>query len=132
MGDYFRHWLELGNARPNFPKIFHVNWFRTNDQGKFLWPGFGENLRVLRWIHGRVHGTAAGRESPIGILPAEGAIDTTGLDVSTQAMAELTAVDREAWLAEADDIEGFLKEFGARMPEGIWRQHRALKQRLGG
>jgi phosphoenolpyruvate carboxykinase (GTP) len=130
MGDYFRHWLELGVARPSFPKIFHVNWFRTNDQGKFLWPGFGENLRVLRWIHGRVHGTAAGRESPIGVLPGEGAIDTSGLDVSTAAMNELLQVDRAAWLAEADDQEGFLKEFGSHMPEGIWRQHRALKQRL--
>jgi phosphoenolpyruvate carboxykinase (GTP) len=130
MGDYFRHWLELGVARPNFPKIFHVNWFRTNDQGKFLWPGFGENLRVLRWIHGRVHGTAAGRESPIGILPAEGAIDTAGLDVSAAAMNELLSVDRAAWLAEADDQAGFLKEFGSHMPEGIWREHRALKKRL--
>ncbi|MFT3770853.1 MAG: phosphoenolpyruvate carboxykinase (GTP) [Minicystis sp.] len=131
MGDYFGHWLALGQNNPNFPKIFHVNWFRTNDQGKYLWPGFGENLRVLRWIHGRVHGTAAAQESPIGVLPAEGAIDISGLDVSTQAMGELLAVDREGWIAEANDQEGFLNEFGSHMPEGIWKQHAALKQRLG-
>jgi phosphoenolpyruvate carboxykinase (GTP) len=131
MGDYFRHWLELGVARQNFPKIFHVNWFRTNEQGKFLWPGFGENTRVLRWIHGRVHGTAAGRESPIGVLPAEGALDLEGLDLNPSAMEELLAVDREAWLAEVNDQEGFLKEFGGRMPEGILSEHAALKRRLG-
>ena len=132
MAEYFRHWLELGNARPNFPKIFHVNWFRTNEQGKFLWPGFGENLRVLRWVIGRVDGTAEAREAPIGFLPAEGAIDTNGLDVSEHAMNELMTVDREQWLAEVTDQEGFLKEFGTRMPEGIWRQHAALRARLGG
>jgi phosphoenolpyruvate carboxykinase (GTP) len=131
MGDYFRHWLELGVARQSFPKIFHVNWFRTNEQGKFMWPGFGENLRVLRWIHGRVHGTAPGLEAPIGILPGEGGIDTTGLDVAADTMKELLAVNREDWLAEVADMEGFLKEFGEHLPAGIWRQHRALKERLG-
>jgi phosphoenolpyruvate carboxykinase (GTP) len=132
MGDYFRHWLELGAGRAGFPKVFHVNWFRTNEQGKFLWPGFGENMRVLRWIHGRVQGTAAGRDSAIGILPAEGAIDVSGLDVSEQAMGELLRVDREAWLAEAHEQEGFLADFSDRLPEGIRRQHGALISRLGG
>jgi phosphoenolpyruvate carboxykinase (GTP) len=131
MGDYFRHWLELGVQRPNFPKIFHVNWFRTNEQGKFMWPGFGENLRVLRWIHGRVHGTAAGVEAPIGILPGEGAIDTTGLDIPAETMKELLAVNREDWIAETADMEGFLKEFGEHLPTGIWKQHKALRARLG-
>jgi phosphoenolpyruvate carboxykinase (GTP) len=132
MADYFRHWLEMGNARPSFPKIFHVNWFRTNEQGKFLWPGFGENLRVLKWIHGRVHGTAAGKDSPIGVLPADGAIDLAGLDVSAAAMSELMSVDKEAWLAEADDMKSFLDEFGHRLPDALWREHRALKARLQG
>ena len=131
MGHYFKHWMELGAGRAGFPKIFHVNWFRTNDQGKFLWPGFGENLRVLRWIHGRVNGTSEGRESPIGILPEGGAIDTSGLDISEQAMAELLSVDRDAWRAEADDQKGFLESFGTHMPEGMWKQHEALKKRLG-
>jgi phosphoenolpyruvate carboxykinase (GTP) len=130
MGDYFRHWLEMGNARPGFPKIFHVNWFRTNEQGKFLWPGFGENLRVLQWIHGRIHGTVAGRDSEIGVLPAEGAIDVAGLDVSEQAMTELLAVDRAAWTEEVRDQEGFLKELGHHLPEALWQQHRALEARL--
>ena len=131
MGDYFGHWLQMGEGHENFPKIFHVNWFRTNEQGKFLWPGFGENLRVLRWIHGRINGTAAGRESAIGILPAPGAIDVAGLDMSAQAMEELLAVDREAWVAEANDQQSFLDSFGTHMPEGIRRQHAALQARLG-
>jgi phosphoenolpyruvate carboxykinase (GTP) len=130
MGDYFRHWLEMGTGRPAFPKIFHVNWFRTNAEGKYLWPGFGENLRVLRWIHGRVHGTAAGAASPIGILPAEGAIDLAGLDLAPSAMNELFDVDREAWLGEVKDQSAFLAELGDRLPEGIRRQHHALANRL--
>jgi phosphoenolpyruvate carboxykinase (GTP) len=130
MADYFGHWLALGERRSAFPKIFHVNWFRTNDAGKYLWPGFGENVRVLRWIHGRVHGKAEGRESPIGILPAEDALDTSGLSLSPNVMSELFAIDREAWIEEARDQDEFLKSFGARTPEGLWRQHRELKERL--
>jgi phosphoenolpyruvate carboxykinase (GTP) len=130
MGDYFRHWLELGAGRAAFPKIFHVNWFRTSAEGKFLWPGFGENMRVLRWIHGRVHGTAGGSASPIGVLPAEGAIDLGGLDMAPGAMSELSSVDREAWLGEVKEQAAFLDELGERLPEGIRRQHRALAERL--
>jgi phosphoenolpyruvate carboxykinase (GTP) len=132
MGDYFAHWLKLGQGRPTFPKIFHVNWFRTNAEGKLLWPGFGENVRVLRWIHGRVNGTAAAREAPIGLLPAEGAIDTSGLDLPPGAMSELSAVDRDAWREEARDQEAFLKSFGAHTPPGLWKQHADLQARLAG
>ena len=77
MADYFGHWLAMGRDRPAFPKIFHVNWFRTGEGGKFLWPGFGENIRVLRWIHDRVQGKGAVREAPIGLLPGEGAMTPT-------------------------------------------------------
>jgi phosphoenolpyruvate carboxykinase (GTP) len=130
MGDYFGHWLRMGRGREAFPKIYHVNWFRQNEAGKYLWPGFGENLRVLRWIHGRVHGTAAGVSTPLGIQPAEGAIDTSGLDVSAEAMRELMSVDRAAWLHEARDQEEFLKTFGSRMPGPIWKQLGMLTARL--
>jgi phosphoenolpyruvate carboxykinase (GTP) len=132
MADYFAHWLELGKGRESFPKIFHVNWFRTSDTGKHLWPGFGDNLRVLQWIHGRVHGKAEGRESAIGILPAERAIHTEGLNLLPGAMSELFAIDRAEWLEEARDQEEFLKSFGDRTPEGLWRQNRQLKARLSG
>jgi phosphoenolpyruvate carboxykinase (GTP) len=130
MADYFGHWLRMGAGKAQMPKIFHVNWFRQNEAGKYLWPGFGENLRVLRWIAGRVKGEAAAQETPIGLLPAEGAIDTSGLDVSAEAMRELMSVDKEAWRGEAGDLEEFLKSFGDRVPEGIWRQQKSLVERL--
>jgi phosphoenolpyruvate carboxykinase (GTP) len=131
MGDYFGHWLALGQGNRAFPKVFHVNWFRQDESGRFLWPGFGENLRVLRWILARVRGEAAGRETSIGILPAEGEINTTRLDVSRETMRELLAIDRDAWSEELRDQESFLAEFGDRMPEAIWRQHHRLARRLG-
>ncbi|MFN2431701.1 MAG: phosphoenolpyruvate carboxykinase (GTP) [Gemmatimonadota bacterium] len=130
MADYFRHWLDLGHGRAAFPRIFHVNWFRKDAAGRFLWPGFGENLRVLRWILARVRGEVEGRESPIGILPADGEIDTTGLDVSPETMRELLSIDAEAWAAELAEQEKFLKEFGDRVPDVLWRQHRDLRRRL--
>ncbi|WP_438029525.1 phosphoenolpyruvate carboxykinase (GTP) [Sorangium sp. So ce233] len=130
MGDYFRHWIELGERRAAFPRIFHVNWFRQSDAGKFLWPGFGENLRVLRWIAARVSGAAKGRDTPLGIMPADGELDTSGLDVSDEALRELFAVDRDAWLEEARDREAFLTSFGARMPEALLRQNRDLAARM--
>ncbi|MFO0761111.1 MAG: phosphoenolpyruvate carboxykinase (GTP) [Byssovorax sp.] len=132
MGDYFAHWLRMGEGRASFPKIFHVNWFRQSDAGKYLWPGFGENMRVLRWIHGRVHGTAAAVETPIGLMPAEGAIDTSGLDISPAAMAELMSVDKAAWLEDVQNQDEFLKSFGDHTPAAIWSQHAALKSRLQG
>ena len=131
MADYFAHWLRMGAGRAAFPKIFHVNWFRLNEQGKFLWPGFGENIRVLRWVHDRVHGAAEGRDTPIGIMPADGEIDTSGLDVTAEAMRELFEIDRDAWLEEAQDRERFLTELGDRTPEGLLRQNADLRARLG-
>ncbi|WP_437819024.1 phosphoenolpyruvate carboxykinase (GTP) [Sorangium sp. So ce1078] len=130
MGDYFRHWIELGQGRAAFPKIFHVNWFRQGASGKLLWPGFGENLRVLRWIHARVTGQAQGRETPVGIMPADGELDTSGLDLNDEAMRELFAIDRAAWLEEARDREAFLESFGARIPEALLRQNRDLMARM--
>jgi phosphoenolpyruvate carboxykinase (GTP) len=132
MGDYFGHWLSMGEGRTAFPQIFHVNWFRKGENGAFLWPGFGENVRVLRWIHDRVLGKAAGKVTPLGILPAEGEIDTSGLEVTPRAMEELLAVDRAAWLDEVRDQEEFLRTFGTHTPERLWQQVRDLKARLAG
>ncbi|WP_437552859.1 phosphoenolpyruvate carboxykinase (GTP) [Sorangium sp. So ce367] len=130
MGDYFRHWIELGENRAAFPKIFHVNWFRQGEAGALLWPGFGENLRVLRWIVARVRGEAKGHDTAVGIMPTDGELDTSGLGVNDEAMRELFAIDRDAWLEEARDREAFLESFGSRMPEALLRQNRDLMARI--
>jgi phosphoenolpyruvate carboxykinase (GTP) len=130
MGDYFRHWIELGENRAAFPKIFHVNWFRQGEAGALLWPGFGENLRVLRWIVARVRGEAKGHDTAVGIMPTDGELDTSGLGVNDEAMRELFAIDRDAWLEEARDREAFLESFGSRMPEALLRQNRELMARI--
>ena len=132
MADYVAHWLEMGRDKPNMPKVFHINWFRQNDAGKFLWPGFGENTRVLRWMHDRIHGTAKGRETPIGIFPAEGEIDTEGLSLSEGAMDELFALHRNEWLEDLNDQQTFFESFDGRIPEELWSQHRLLRTAMQG
>jgi phosphoenolpyruvate carboxykinase (GTP) len=131
MGDYFGHWLRIGPMLKHPPRIFHVNWFRQDASGRFLWPGFGENMRVLRWILGRCEGTAAAVDSPIGCLPAKGAIDVSGLDVSPATMDELLAVSPTDWRTEAAGIGEFFAKFGARLPAEMERQRAALVRRLG-
>ncbi|SHF30410.1 phosphoenolpyruvate carboxykinase (GTP) [Caldanaerobius fijiensis DSM 17918] len=131
MADYFAYWLEMGKRIPNPPKIFNVNWFRTDDEGNFLWPGFGENMRVLKWIIDRCNGNGEAVETPIGYVPAKGAIDTTGLDISDEVMEELLSVDKDVWAEEIKDQEEFLKQFGDRLPEEIIAQKEALKKRFG-
>ncbi|WTM65586.1 phosphoenolpyruvate carboxykinase (GTP) [Humidisolicoccus flavus] len=131
MADYFGHWLKMGQRLGRHaPKIFSVNWFRRDDDGGFLWPGFGENARVLEWIAARVHGTGFGVESPLGILPAHGSINTDDLDISEATMRELFAIDEDAWLAECDDIASFYERFGDRLPEGLHRQLSHTRWRL--
>ena len=131
MADYFRHWLAMGKAVARPPRIFHVNWFRQEADGRFLWPGFGENLRVLKWVIARCTGKGAAIESPIGGLPAPGEIDTSGLPLDEPAMARLFDVSRDDWRAEADDMGQFFAKFGKRLPDEIERQRRALLARLG-
>ncbi|HEV7733025.1 MAG TPA: phosphoenolpyruvate carboxykinase (GTP) [Candidatus Binatia bacterium] len=131
MADYFGHWLKMGTAVKNPPAIFHVNWFRQNADGKFLWPGFGENLRVLRWILERAQGKGAAVKAPIGYLPEKGAIDTTGIDVSPAVMDELLTVDPEAWRGEVAGIGEFFDKFGDRLPKELERQRQELAKRLG-
>jgi len=132
MADYWSHWLAMAERGIRFPAIFHVNWFRMNAQGEYLWPGFGENLRVLRWIIGRVKGRAAATESPIGFLPTPGAIDREGLNVPREAWKELLAVDRETWQEELTEHAAFFSRFGRRLPLALRRQHEALNARLNG
>jgi phosphoenolpyruvate carboxykinase (GTP) len=131
MADYFGHWLHMGTAVKNPPKIFHVNWFRQNDQGRFIWPGFGENMRVLRWILERCQGKGRASESPIGMLPTVDAIDRSGIDVDDATMRELTAVSKEDWKKEAAGVGEFFSKFGARLPAEMERQRQALEKRLG-
>ncbi|WP_437274496.1 phosphoenolpyruvate carboxykinase (GTP) [Sorangium sp. So ce375] len=130
MGDYFAHWMAVGKRLSRPPKIFHVNWFRTGDDGRVLWPGFGDNIRVLKWILERVDGTATARESAIGLLPHEREMDLTGMDLSKDDLFQLLAVDSGAWLSEADGVLEFLRKFADRLPAGLLVEHRSLVKRL--
>ncbi len=130
MGDYFAHWLSIGAKMNNPPGIFHVNWFRKDENGKFIWPGYGENIRVLLWIADRMEGKAEAHETPIGYVPEPSQMNLDGLDLSTEAMEDLLTVDEEAWRAEADGMMEFFEKFGDRLPEEIRRQEEALKARL--
>jgi phosphoenolpyruvate carboxykinase (GTP) len=130
MADYFRHWLHMGTRSPKMPKIFHVNWFRTDTSGRFLWPGFGENLRVLKWIIERVNGQGEAEETPIGYVPTPEALDLEGLALSKETLRELLRVDPEDWRQEAEAIAELFRRFGDRLPEELWYEHRQLVRRL--
>jgi len=131
MADYFGHWLEMGKRIPHPPKVFHVNWFRRGGDGKFLWPGYGENARVLKWILERVQGSGKAAETPIGYVPSEDAITLDGLDVSRETMRALLRVDPADWTAELEETRKFFEKFGARLPKALWKQHEQLAARLG-
>jgi phosphoenolpyruvate carboxykinase (GTP) len=133
MGDYFGHWIKLGKEHDpeKLPKIFYVNWFRKDADGRFVWPGFGENSRVLKWIVERLEGKAEGVETPIGILPAEGALDTDGLGLSPEQLELLLSVDPDVWRDEASLIPAHLETFGDHTPKELWDEYRALVERLG-
>jgi phosphoenolpyruvate carboxykinase (GTP) len=132
MGDYMAHWLRIGETgdADALPRIFQVNWFRRDGNRRFLWPGFGENARVLAWIHGRCEGTADAVDTPIGLVPAPGALETNGLDMSEAALAELLDVDTEAWRAEVPLIEEHLAQFGDRLPAAVRAELDELRRRL--
>jgi phosphoenolpyruvate carboxykinase (GTP) len=130
MGDYFKHWLEMGKRIPNPPKIFHVNWFQTDDNGKFVWPGYGENFRAVKWILDRCAGKAGAKETPIGYLPTEDDIDLTGLNFSKEALRGLLQVVPEAWREDIADQEEFFAKFD-RLPAEIRVEMEGLKKRLG-
>lgn len=132
MGDYFRHWLDLGKRLGDkAPRIFYVNWFRKSQEGMFLWPGFSDNSRVLKWMCERIDGKVGARKTPIGLMPDEGDLDLSGLDISADSMKELMTVDTGEWSAEIPDIERHFAEFGDRLPERLTQQLQELRKRLG-
>ena len=133
MGDYFQHWLTLGQATSaaNLPRIYFVNWFRKDQNGKFVWPGFGENSRVLKWIFERLEGEADAKHTPIGLVPSPEALDLSGLDLTSDQLDVLLSVDAEVWREEASLIPEAYERFGERLPKALWQQLEALNQRLG-
>lgn len=132
MGDYFRHWLTMGERLGSkAPRIFYVNWFRKNQEGKFLWPGFSENSRVLKWMCERVDGRVGAQKSQVGLLPLENDLDLTGLSIASEDLGELMSVNTSEWKAEIPDIETHFATFGSRIPEELKTQLKDLKERLG-
>ncbi|MCX7824421.1 MAG: phosphoenolpyruvate carboxykinase (GTP) [Verrucomicrobiae bacterium] len=133
MGDYFAHWLSFAQRTDpaKLPKIFFANWFRKGGNGRWLWPGFGENSRVLKWVCERIEGTGQAVRTPIGNLPAPGALDMSGLDLPSADVAEMLAVDVEGWKKEAQDIADYYAKFGDRLPAALRQQLEKLNQRLG-
>ena len=129
MGEYFAHWLEMGKKIPNPPKIFNVNWFRLDDEGNFIWPGFGDNLRVLLWILARCNGTVDARESAIGYLPYAKDIDLEGCEVDEKVLENLLSIDKDAWLQEIEDQKAHLARF-EKLPAEIKAQYEALCNRV--
>jgi phosphoenolpyruvate carboxykinase (GTP) len=132
MGDYFAHWLKIGErAGAKLPKIYFVNWFRKDQNGKFIWPGFGDNSRVLKWISERLDGKAEAKETPIGLVPAKGALDLSGLKISDEAVDLLTSVDLDVWSEEAGLIPSHYEKFANHLPQRLWDEYAGLVERLG-
>jgi phosphoenolpyruvate carboxykinase (GTP) len=132
MGDYFQHWFAMGDKlAAKAPRIFYVNWFRKSPEGKWLWPGYSENSRVLKWMCDRVSGKVGARETAIGLVPKEGDLDLTGLSIPAEDLSELMRVDQAAFKAEVPDMEQHFKQFGDRLPARLGAQLEALKKRLG-
>ncbi|MDX1656064.1 MAG: phosphoenolpyruvate carboxykinase (GTP) [Candidatus Competibacteraceae bacterium] len=134
--DYWAHWLSFAERSTNLPAIFHVNWFRQDEQGRFIWPGFGENLRVLIWMLARAQGRISAVETPIGTMPRPEDIDTRGIDISREALESLLSVDPAKWRAELDDIRTYFEGYGERMPQALWQEYeqvsRAVDKALAG
>jgi phosphoenolpyruvate carboxykinase (GTP) len=130
MGDYWQHWLDMGKIIPNQPKIFNVNWFRTDDQGNFIWPGFGDNMRVLEWILKRCFNEVDAQETPIGYEPYPQDIDLDGTDVSLDTLTGLLSVDKDLWKEDVANIEEFYKDFGDKLPQALRDELETLKKNL--
>nr|WP_314429493.1 phosphoenolpyruvate carboxykinase (GTP) [uncultured Brevundimonas sp.] len=132
MGDYFGHWLKMGEKADaaKLPRLFFVNWFRKNEDGKFVWPGFGDNARVLKWIVERLDGQAEAVDTPVGRLPTKAALDLSGLSLTDADLDILLDVDADVWTEEAALIPAFYEKFGDRLPKALWGQHAALTKRL--
>lgn len=130
MGDYWQHWLEMGKVIKNPPKIFNVNWFRTNEKGEFIWPGFGENMRVLQWAMDRCCGEKDAKETPIGFIPNAGDIDVTGLNIDADTMGELLSVDKDLWKEDIESVREFYAKFGDKLPKELREELDAFEERL--
>lgn len=131
MADYCQHWLDMEEKLTNPPIICNVNWFRTDDQGQFQWPGFGENLRVVEWVLRRAFGEAEAVETPIGYMPRPEDIDLEGTGVSQETLQELLTIDPDLWKAECRDIRAFYAGFGEKLPEKLRKSLDELESRLG-
>jgi phosphoenolpyruvate carboxykinase (GTP) len=134
MGDYFGHWVKIGESardKTKLPKIFNVNWFRKGPDGKFLWPGYGDNIRVLKWIFERIEGTAGAVETPIGYTPEKNSIDLSGLPGVAEKMDEILKVDKQEWIDECELIAEHQAIFGSHLPKEMSGQFESLKNRLG-
>jgi phosphoenolpyruvate carboxykinase (GTP) len=131
MGDYFGHWLDIGRKASQPPKIFSVNWFRVDDDDKFIWPGFGDNIRVLRWIVDRVHNRVPAKETPIGLVPRLEDLHLEGLNIPRAKLEKLFEVNMGEWPAEVDEVKKFLDQFGGHLPEGLRQQWNALAKQAG-
>ncbi len=132
MGDYFNHWLEIGKMtdEDKLPKIFYVNWFRKDKDGKFLWPGFGDNVRVMKWIFGRCDGTADAKKTEVGYLPTKESLDLSGLEVPDRNLDRILSIDKDEWCEEAEEMEKYYKQFGTRLPAELKKELKELKSRL--
>jgi phosphoenolpyruvate carboxykinase (GTP) len=130
-GDYWQHWLDIGARLARPPRIFHVNWFRRDAEGKFLWPGYGENLRVLSWMLERCAARVGATESAIGRLPLPGDIDTRGLSIRREALSALSAVDADVWRKECAQLREYLGRYGSRLPAALLAELRTTESRLG-
>jgi phosphoenolpyruvate carboxykinase (GTP) len=133
MGDYFGHWVKIGENAPDknkLPKIFNVNWFRKNSEGKFLWPGYGDNIRALKWIFERTEGADVSVETPIGYVPKEGSIDLEGLNDVANNIPELLKVDKNEWMEELKLINDHYAMFGEKLPQEMKNQLEGLTTRL--
>jgi phosphoenolpyruvate carboxykinase (GTP) len=133
MGDYFAHWLSFAKRgdRTKLPKIFFVNWFRRSSTNKWLWPGYGENSRVLKWVCERVEGSGKAEQTPIGFLPTPDALDLAGLNMPAENLQDLLAVDRQGWKTDIEDIRAYYEKYGASLPEALDEQLADLTKRLG-
>jgi phosphoenolpyruvate carboxykinase (GTP) len=130
MADYFQHWLDMGRNIPHPPKIFHVNWFRKGADGKYLWPGFGDNVRVLKWILERVEGRGEAEETAIGYVPTRNGLTLDGLNISREALAELLRVDADDWEYDLADTREFFGKFGDRLPLPLRDEYHGVLRRF--
>ena len=130
MGDYLQHWIDTGKKAAQAPKIYSANWFRVDEGGNFIWPGFGENIRVLKWIIDRAKGRVSAKETPLGLIPNYDDFTLEGLDFPRDSFEKLFDINKDEWAQETAGIEEFFNKFGSRMPQAIWEQYKTLKQRL--